>query len=135
MAINPAVNKIGNHDGTFDKGAQRDVLAHTNDVATALVGSADVLTAPGLFVVNTAGVDAMTLGQPTAGDQQAGGDDGKKLTVVDNGGHAHTITCATNGLINSHHLVTFNGTIGSFVTLRAYNGIWYPLELSGVTVS
>jgi hypothetical protein len=135
MAINPPANKIGNHDGTFDKAAQRDVLAHTNDLATVLSGSADVLTAPGLFMVNTAGIDAMTLAQPTAGDQQSGGDDGKKLTVVDNGGHAHTLTCASNGIINSHHLATFNGTIESFVTLRAYNGLWYPLESSGVTIS
>jgi hypothetical protein len=135
MALSPPAYKIGNHAGSGDNSAQRDVLASTVQLPTPLTGSADVLTAPGLFIVNSSGVDAMTLAQPTAGDQQSGGDDGKTLTVIDNGGHAHTITCATNGIINSHHLVTFNGTIGSFVTLQAYNAVWYPLANSGVTVS
>ena len=54
-------------------------------------GSSDALPKIGLVFVTTAGVDAMTLATPTAGT-----DDGKVLTVVDTGGHAHTITTAAN---------------------------------------
>lgn len=103
---------------------------------TTLSGSADAITvAAGSYYVTSSGVDAMTLAQPTAGLPSAGGNDGQQLTIVDVGGHAHTITCATNGIVPSHHLLTFGGTAGSFVTLEAYNAKWYVLASSGVTAS
>ena len=31
--------------------------------------------------------------------------------------------------------ITFNGTIGSFVELEAFDGLWYPAANSGVAFS
>jgi hypothetical protein len=124
------------HVGAFDASALKDVQDTLNQgAATVLTGTADALPFPGLVMVNAAGVDAMTLATPVAGAQPAG-DDGKMITIVDLNGAAHTITTATNKIVNSKHIETFNGTKGSNVTLVANNGIWIPLGTPlGVTVS
>lgn len=95
-----------------------------------LSGSADALTWPSVNFVTTAGVDGMTLAAPVSGT-----DNFKTIRVVDAGGHAHTITTSSNGIVPSHHLVTFNGTVGSFVDFQAFNGLWFPLSSNGVTIS
>ncbi len=102
---------------------------------TVLTGSADALPTFGDVIVNSSGVDAMTLQTPVAGGQQQGGDDGKLLRVTDVGGHAHTITLASNVLAPAHHLLTFAGTVGNFVELIAYNGRWFVKATAGVTAS
>lgn len=124
------------HVGAFDASAVKDVQdTLAQGAAVVLAGAADALPFPGLVMVNGAGVDAMTLATPVAGPQPVG-DDGKTVTVVDLKGAAHTITTATNKIVNSKHIETFNGTIGSNVTLVANNGIWIPLGTPlGVTVS
>lgn len=105
-----------------------------------LTGSADALPNAGpslqttIYSIDTAGVDAITLTTPVAGGPGTG-DDGKTLTFIDTGGHAHTITCAASTIVPSHHLVTFGGTAGAVVTLRALGGLWYPSFSTGVTVS
>jgi hypothetical protein len=123
---------------------QFEVLTGTTDVIT---GGGGVLDLPpglsatqstpicGTSFIETAGVNATTLAQPAAGAPSAGGNDGLEITIVDNSGHAHTVTCSSNGITPSHHLVTFNGTQGSFVTLVARNGQWIPVQSSGVTIS
>ncbi len=123
---------------------QFEVLTGTTD---AITGGGGVLNVPGSVsltpvvpicgtsFIETAGVDACTLATPVAGAPSAGGNDGLEITIIDNGGHAHTVTTAAGKIVNSHHLLTFNGTIGSFVTMVARNGIWIPIQLSGVTVS
>lgn len=106
--------------------------------ATTLVGSADVLTFPlpeNIYYVSSSGVDAMTLALPVAGALSAGGDDTKRVTVTDAGGHAHTITTPSNGIVPSHHLATFGGTAGATITLEAFGGSWYAKPNTGVTVS
>jgi hypothetical protein len=123
---------------------QFEVLTGTTDVITGGGGSLDL--PPGLSAttnvpicgtsfIETAGVDATTLATPVAGAPSAGGNDGLEITIIDNSGHAHTVTCASNVITPSHHLVTFNGTQGSFVTLVARNGKWIPVQSSGVTIS
>lgn len=101
---------------------------------TNLTGSTDALPLEGECYISTAGVDATTLATPTAGGPGTG-DDGKCLRVTDVGGHAHTITTASNKVVPSHHLLTFNGTAGSFVELQAFNGLWYVKAINGVTPS
>lgn len=93
-------------------------------------GASDALTFPGSVFITTAGVDATTLATPTVTT-----DDGKKITVFDVGGHAHTITTAANKIVPAHSLVTFGGTAGSWVELEAYQGLWYPKASSGVVIS
>lgn len=127
--------QIGRHHGTFDASAQRDVLNSEGTLITTLTGAADALNWPGNYAVNSSGVDAMTLAQPTAGDPQSGGDDGKTIVITDVGGHAHTITTAANGVVNNKHQITFNATPGSTVTLQAWNGIWLVLDPNGVAIA
>jgi len=106
--------------------------------ATALTGSTDALLFPlpdNTYYVQTAGVDAMTLALPVAGSLANGGDDTKRIRVVDAGGHAHTITGPSGSLVPAHHLLTFGGTAGSAVTLEAFGGVWYVAASSGVTAS
>jgi hypothetical protein len=121
--------------GVYDQSAQRQLQnVLCQGAASTLVGTVDPIAFPGNTQVNSAGVNAMTLATPLAGDQPAG-DDGKTVFVVDLNGAAHTITTAANKIINSKHIATFNGTIGSNVTLRAMGGIWVPISLAGVTIS
>jgi hypothetical protein len=130
---------------------QFEVLTGTTDVITGGGGVLDLPpnTTPagqsspqatsvpicGTSFIETAGVDATTLATPVAGAPSAGGNDGLEITIIDNSGHAHTVTCGSNVITPSHHLITFNGTQGSFVTLVARNGKWLPVQSSGVTIS
>lgn len=121
--------------GVYDASAQREmqsVVCHGPFVVMS--GTVDPLVFPGNVQMNAAGVDAMTLATPIAGDQPVG-DDGKTIFVVDLNGAAHTITTAANKIINSKHIATFNGTVGSNITLRAMGGVWVPIALAGVVIS
>lgn len=109
------------------QGAQQDTVQTAS-------GSADAITFPGSVFVTTAGVDAMTLATPTAGGPGTG-NDGAILRVTDTTGHAHTITTAANKIAPAHHVVTFNGTVGSFIELEAFGGLWYPMAQSGVAIT
>jgi hypothetical protein len=120
---------------------QYEVLTGTTDVIQGGGGGLGSVNggaaAPicGTSFIETAGVDAATLAVPAAGAPSAGGNDGLEITIVDNSGHAHTVTAPANSIVPAHHLLTFNGTRGSFVTLVARNGVWIPLASSGVTPS
>jgi hypothetical protein len=101
---------------------------------TSLTGSADALNphAAGNYVVNTAGVDAMTLAAPT--DIL---DDGLMICVQSNTTNAHTIT-ATSLLANGTAIkttATFAAFKGAGVLLRAYNGVWQVISSTGITFS
>jgi|HubBroStandDraft_1064217.scaffolds.fasta_scaffold00161_58 hypothetical protein len=95
-----------------------------------LTGATDALSFNSDNFITTAGVDATTLGTPTPTTN-----DFEFVRVTDVGGHAHTITCSSGKIVPAHHLVTFNGTAGSFIELEAYQGLWYPRANSGVTIS
>lgn len=123
---------------------QYEVLTGTTDVITG--GGGSLQNAPGSSAtssipivgtsfIETAGVDACTLAAPVAGAPSSGGNDGLSITIFDNSGHAHTVTTPANAITPSHHVLTFNGTQGSFVTLTARNGKWLVEASSGVTPS
>jgi hypothetical protein len=117
---------------------QYEVLTGTTDVITGgggVIGNNPTPPICGTSYIETAGVDACTLATPLAGSPAAGGNDGLEITIIDNGGHAHTVTTAASKITPAHHLATFNGTQGSFVTFSARNGFWIPVQLSGVTIS
>jgi hypothetical protein len=120
-------------------GSDPDLTADFQDTQcqgkfTALRGTTDAIPFPGNIVVNSAGVNAMTLATPLAGPQPRG-DDGKSIFVVAGNAAAHTITTATNGIINSKHLCTWTAAIGNCIELRAYNGTWVPVASTGVTIT
>lgn len=93
-------------------------------------GSADAVSIKrGTGFITTAGVNALTIAAPTAGT-----DDNKPLDFIDVGGHAHTITGPSNCFNGTTHIATFNGTAGSKLTIKHYNGVMYT-SVSGVTLS
>jgi hypothetical protein len=115
------------HQGAFDADAIRDVQdSFYEGRQTVLTGATDPIPFPGTVQLNSGSADACTLATPAAGPQPLG-DDGKTVTVYDNSGKAHTITTAANKIINSKHVATFNGTVGSNITLQALSGIWVVL--------
>ena len=89
----------------------------------------------GTVFLTYAGAAAFTLAAPIAGLQSAGGDDGRELTIIDPGGHAHTVTTPSNGINGNKHVATWGGTAAQFGTFIAYNGEWLLAAQSGVTLS
>jgi hypothetical protein len=110
-------------------------ITHSGQPVVTLTGSADALPMEGSVNLASAGVDALTLATPTAGAIANGGDDGRILTVIDTGGHAHTITTAANKINGNKHVATFGGTAYQFAQLIAMNGVWVELASSGITLS
>jgi hypothetical protein len=77
----------------------------------------------------------MTLAAPTTGLPAAAGNNGQILTIVTTTAQAHTVTTPANKLNGASTTLTFAAAIGGAVQLIAYNGVWYTLTLTGVTVS
>lgn len=78
----------------------------------------------GKIIVAAAGVAALTLAAPIAGSPANGGNDGQELKIIDQSGHAHTVTTAANGINGNHHIATSAGNVGDQLTLTAYDGVW-----------
>jgi hypothetical protein len=109
-------------------------------------GAADALPVTDADVfVTRAGVDAMTLGTPLAGDYPAGTtvmqalgnprDDGIRLFVFSTTAFAHTITTAANKINGNKLTATFAAAVGNWIELEAYNGIWWVRGSLGVTLT
>jgi hypothetical protein len=79
----------------------------------------------GKVIITAAGVAALTLANPTAGSPANGGNDGQELKIIDQSGHAHTVTTGANGINGSHHIATSGGAAGDAITFTAYQGAWY----------
>lgn len=125
------------HVGAFDASAVQDVQdSFCQGRQTVLIGTADPIPFPGIVQLNGASAEVNApLASPIAGPQPLG-DDGKEIMIYDNSGKAHTIQTAVNKIINSKRTLTWNGTIGSNITLQALGGIWVPIGTpSGVTIS
>ena len=116
--------------------ANDPVLQTLDAVANVTAMSADgALPMTGFCPVTKGTACAMTLATPVAGAPSAGGNDGQVLVVQDTTGAAHTITTASNKIAPSKHIGTFGGTVGQFIELRAYGGLWYVQASSGVTMT
>ena len=90
---------------------------------TLLIGTADAIPYPGIVLINSQGVNAMTLAAPKAGIQPMG-DDGKTIFVVSNSNQAHTITTPASTIIANRHICTFGAQQGNNITLTAMAGMW-----------
>jgi hypothetical protein len=77
-----------------------------------------------------AAATAYTLAAPIPGV-----DDFKLLEITDTTGNAHTITTPVNGFNKTQNIATYNGTIGTVLALRAYQGSWYASASTSVTLS
>lgn len=98
------------------------------------VMSADgaILIKEGIATITKAGVCAMTLAAPIAGE-----DDGKVLWVDSQTAQAHTLTIA-NGLRGagaSADVGTFGAAIGNGLGLYAYGGAWFPIPGTNTNVT
>lgn len=96
-------------------------------------GAISPLAQSNYFAITATGAIALTLAAPVA--------DGQRVTVQDTTGHAHTITTPANDINGASHVVTFQSgsplasAVAAFVELIAYNGSWWVLASSGVTIS
>jgi hypothetical protein len=124
------------YQGSLDASAIQDIQdSLAQGQATVLTGTVDAVPFPGIIKLNGGSADAATLAAPIAGPQPVG-DDGKTVTIVDTSGKAHTVTTPTNKIINSKRILTWNGTIGSNITLAAIGGVWVPIGTpNGVTIT
>jgi len=107
--------------------------AALNQPAVFLGGAADALTgAPGIFLVKTAGVDAMTIPTPTAAME------GNVVEVWSDTTNAHTITAASACVAAGQALktiVTFPAFAGAGVKLCARNLKWQIIGNGGVVAA
>lgn len=101
---------------------------------SALTTNGALTVGSGNYIITKAGVLAMTLAAPTAGTM-----DGVTITLRSATANAHTLTATTllqNGASGSPYTTaTFGAYLGATITLRAYNGTWYIVSSSNVTLS
>jgi hypothetical protein len=63
--------------------------------------------------------------------------DGAELEIVSLTANAHTVTQSSPGFNNggtASDVATFGAAIGNSIRLKAYNGIWLVVNLTGVTL-
>lgn len=100
-----------------------------------VAGSADgaVSIKSGVVYITKAGVCALTIADPTATV-----DDGKTLIVFATTAHAHTLSNAAgsgfNGAGSGSDVGTFGGAIGDMIEISAYQGKWYVMRNTNVTL-
>lgn len=105
-------------------GAKEPIVAYSASGALGLYSHTAVMTA--------AGAGAMTLAVPTATTH-----DGLKITVVAATAQAHTVTATTVGFNAgdaASDVGTFGGAIGDGFSFIAYQGEWYTLTNTNVTL-
>lgn len=88
--------------------------------------------ADGIVFLNKAGALAATIDSPPTSMN------GAVLRIVSLTDQAHTVTYATvgfNGDTTSGDVATFANAAGNAMELVAYNGVWYAVNLTGVTLA
>lgn len=76
---------------------------------------------------------ALTLAAPTSGSH-----DGMTIDIVSTTAYAHTVTNSSpgfNGAGASGDVATFGAAAGNSMTVVAYGGKWYVVNLTGVTLA
>jgi hypothetical protein len=135
LALLGMARGVGAHGGgSYDASAQQDILDGDSlqGPNTQLFGSADVINphVSACYLIERAGVDAMTLGAPTAG-----ADDNLSLTFISDTANAHTLTCPSTIIATGSSVLrtvaTFAAFRGATLSLRAFNGLWYVVGNNG----
>jgi hypothetical protein len=100
--------------------------------AVNLTGSADAVlsSVPGYYIIFTAGVDAVTLPTPVAGDE------GNIIEIWSASDNAHTVTAASacigvGSASGLRTVATFPAKIGAGICLRVCNLLYHLLYSSG----
>lgn len=105
-----------------------DVL--TNQLVYTQNGALTIQT--GTHLLTKGGVAVMTLAAPTTAQN------GTRMRIVSTTAQAHTVTQTTPGFNNgstASDVGTFGGAIGDSLALEAYNGIWYVMGKTNVTLA
>ncbi|MGA9772356.1 MAG: hypothetical protein WBV94_25205 [Blastocatellia bacterium] len=132
---------VGGTDGIVR--ASKAVIADANKVVSGMTdipptqvaaASGAISIKHGIVVITKAGVAAMTLADPVATD-----DDYKRLTVISATASAHTVSNAAGSGFNgggaASDVGTFGGAKGDGITLIAYQGVWYVIDKTNVTLA
>jgi hypothetical protein len=99
----------------------------------ALTGASDAIDphTSAVYIVNTVGVDAMTIAAPTSGT-----DDGVVIQITSGTTGTPALTCTGGTLRPGTAAVTtvlFAASPGSTVQIMAYQGNWYVIASNNVT--
>jgi hypothetical protein len=89
------------------------------------------------YILTKGGAAAITLGAPVAGKPSAGGQDGFQIKFIAGSAQAHVVTNASpgfNGGGSSKDVATFGGALGDQLSLEAYNGAWYIVSATNITL-
>lgn len=86
------------------------------------------------IMITAAGVSAMTIANPTAGTH-----DGLRLTFLSITAQAHTLDNSAGAGFNAggagSDIGTFGGARGDNMVIEAYNGAWYVVSKTNVTLA
>ncbi|HEX4381239.1 MAG TPA: hypothetical protein VH022_14450 [Candidatus Acidoferrum sp.] len=127
---------VFNTIGTSTAATNPDASTNVGAAATATLevhagtGGAGVIgVKSGMVAITDSGAALLTLAAPTAGARNAGGDDGKKLTIFSTTAQAHTVTTPANK-INGNKLTATFAAVADHVELVAEGGVWYAINNS-----
>ncbi len=104
-------------------------LDEANALAVATYTAAGAIALGGKAILAAGGTSAvaMTLANPIAGAQSAGGNDGMTMKLVSADAALYTVTLGTNAIDGAYHIISFGSSTsiaGIGITLTAYNGAW-----------
>lgn len=117
--------------------ASKAVIAGTTKEAdvrppvTAYAANGALTISHGTHKLTKAGVNAMTLASPVAGDE------GIRMLITAQTANAHTVTCAAgfNNAGAGGDVATFGGAVGDCMEVVAINAIWNVISLKNVTLA
>lgn len=118
-------NLVGNVTGTLTGGQKASIEVKSADGA--------ITVQPGLVVITKATACVLTLAAPTATTH-----DGYIMIIVSTTAAAHTVTNSSPGFNNGGaggDVATFAAAIGNGLVLVAYQGAWYIVNNTGITLS
>ena len=134
-----------NSGGAYSRDSQEDLAQADSFLAglEVLTGTTDAIAFPYVppfpigstnFIIQTAGVDAITLALP-----RNPMDDNQSVNIWSDTANAHTVTfpsaAYSHGATGQATIATFAAFRGAGMTLRAFNGTWQVVASSGVTFS
>jgi hypothetical protein len=104
-------------------------LDEANFLAVATYSAAGAIALGGVAILAKGGTSAvaMTLANPIAGAQSAGGQDGLEMKIRSADAALYTITCGTDSIDGAYTTISFGSSTsiaGIGLTLTAYNGAW-----------
>jgi len=105
-------------------------LDEANSLAIATYTAAGAIAPGGKAILAAGGTSAvaMTLANPVAGAQSAGGNDGMSMRMIAADAALYTVTLGTNAINGAYHIISFGSSTsiaGIGIDLFAYNGAWY----------